>query len=160
MTPKSLLRSKVSVSRLEDLSSNGFRRVIDDPEMANHREDVRRIILCTGKVYFDLAGNPLRAEAKDSAILRLELLEPLRTDDLLGVIAKYPNTKQIVWVQEEPMNMGAWSHVKRRLEPRLPEQLALSYVGRPERASPSEGYAIAHQANEEKLVQAALRPAG
>ena len=160
MTPKSLLRSRASVSRLEDISSNGFRRVIDDAEMANHREDVRRILLCTGKVYFDLAASPLRAEQKDTAILRLELLEPLRTDDLLGVIAKYPNARQIVWVQEEPMNMGAWSHVKRRLEPRLPEQLRLSYVGRPERASPSEGYAIAHQAQEEKLIQAALRPSG
>jgi 2-oxoglutarate dehydrogenase E1 component len=160
MTPKSLLRSKVSVSRVEDLTTNGFRRVIDDAEMANHREEARRIILCTGKIYFDLAGSPLRAQAKDAAILRLELLEPLRTDDLLGVVAKYPNAKQIVWVQEEPMNMGAWSHVKRRLEPRLPEGISLSYVGRPERASPSEGYAIAHQAQEEKVIQAALRAAG
>ena len=160
MTPKSLLRSKLSVSPLEDLTTNGFKRVIDDPQMSSKREEVRRIILSTGKIYFDLAASPLRAEARDAAILRLELLEPLRTDDLLGVISKYPNAKQIVWVQEEPMNMGAWSHIKRRLEPRLPEQLKLSYVGRPERASPSEGYAIAHQANEEKIVQAALRPAG
>jgi len=98
------------------------------------------------------------AAAEDTAIIRLELLEPLRTDDLLGVIAKYPNAKQVIWVQEEPMNMGAWSHVKRRLEPKLPDQLSLGYVGRPERASPSEGYAIAHQAQEEKLVQAALDP--
>ncbi|HSO93356.1 MAG TPA: multifunctional oxoglutarate decarboxylase/oxoglutarate dehydrogenase thiamine pyrophosphate-binding subunit/dihydrolipoyllysine-residue succinyltransferase subunit, partial [Candidatus Dormibacteraeota bacterium] len=160
MTPKSLLRSKMSVSHLEDLSSNGFKRVIDDQEMANHREDVRRILLCTGKIYYDLVASPLRAEQKDTAVLRLELLEPLRTDDLLGMIAKYPHARQIVWVQEEPMNMGAWSHVKRRLEVRLPEQIKLSYVGRPERASPSEGYAIAHQAQEEKLIHAALRPPG
>jgi len=80
----------------------------------------------------------------------------LRTDDLLGVIARYPNARQLTWVQEEPMNMGAWAHVKRRLEPRLGKQLTLGYVGRPERASPSEGYAIAHQAQEEKIVHAAL----
>jgi len=158
MTPKSLLRSKASVSHLEDLTANGFRRVIDDPQMASHREDVTRIILCTGKVYYDLAASPLRAEQEDLAILRLELLEPLRTDDLLGVIGKYPNAERVIWVQEEPMNMGAWTHVKRRLEPRLPSGLTLGYVGRPERASPSEGYAIAHQAQEEKLVQAALKP--
>jgi 2-oxoglutarate dehydrogenase E1 component len=160
MTPKSLLRSKASVSRLEDLSTNGFKRVIDDPQTSSRRDEIHRIILCTGKVYYDLVSNPLRAEVTDAAILRLELLEPLRTDDLLGVIGKYPNAKQITWVQEEPMNMGAWTHVKRRLEPRLPEGLTLGYVGRPERASPSEGYAIAHQAQEEKLVEAALKPAG
>ena len=158
MTPKSLLRSKASTSRLEDLSTNGFKRTIDDQEMSQHPTDVKRIILCSGKVYYDLIASPLRAEAKDLAIIRLELLEPLRTDDLLGVIARYPNARQLTWVQEEPMNMGAWAHVKRRLEPRLGKQLTLGYVGRPERASPSEGYAIAHQAQEEKIVHAALAP--
>ncbi len=158
MTPKSLLRSKASVSSLGDFTVNGFKRVIDDPMMAEPRDEVIRIILCSGKVYYDLMASPLRAEAKDLAIIRLELLEPLRTDDLLGVIGKYPNAKQLIWVQEEPMNMGAWAHVKRRLEPKLPEHLPLSYVGRPERASPSEGYAAAHQAQEDKIVQAALNP--
>jgi 2-oxoglutarate dehydrogenase E1 component len=98
----------------------------------------------------------LRAEAKDLAIIRLELLEPFRTDDVLAAIAKYPNVRQLTWVQEEPMNMGAYWHVKRRLEPKLPKHLTLHYVGRPERASPSEGYAIAHQAQEAKIVHAAL----
>jgi 2-oxoglutarate dehydrogenase E1 component len=98
----------------------------------------------------------LRAEAKDLAIIRMELLEPFRTDDVLAAIAKYPNVRQLTWVQEEPMNMGAYWHVKRRLEPKLPKQLILNYVGRPERASPSEGYAIAAEKQEEKIVQAAL----
>ena len=158
MTPKSLLRMRASFSRLEDLTSNGFRRVMDDPQMEQQRDQVQRIILCTGKVYYDLAGSPLRAEAKDLAIIRLELLEPFRTDDLLAAIAKYPNARQLNWVQEEPMNMGAYWHVKRRLESRLPRTLTLGYVGRPERASPSEGYAIAHEAQEERIVQAALAP--
>ncbi|TMF86296.1 MAG: multifunctional oxoglutarate decarboxylase/oxoglutarate dehydrogenase thiamine pyrophosphate-binding subunit/dihydrolipoyllysine-residue succinyltransferase subunit [Chloroflexi bacterium] len=156
MTPKSLLRLRASWSRLEDLTVHSFRRLIDDPLMESHREDVRRIILCTGKVYYDLIASPLRAEAKDLAIIRLELLEPFRTDDVLALIAKYSNVHQLTWVQEEPMNMGAYWHIKRRLEPRLPKQLTLGYVGRPERASPSEGYAIAHEAQEERIVQAVL----
>jgi len=156
MTPKSLLRLRPSWSRLDDLTVHGFRRLIDDPMMESQREDVRRIVLCTGKVYYDLIASPLRAQAKDLAIVRLELLEPFRTDDVLALIAKYSNIRQLAWVQEEPMNMGAYWHVKRRLEPRLPKQLTLAYVGRPERASPSEGYAMAHEAQEERIVQAAL----
>src|SRR3984893_6599875 len=156
MTPKSLLRLRPSWSRLEDLSVHSFRRLIDDPSMEQHRDDVRRIILCTGKIYYDLIASPLRAEAKDLAIIRMELLEPFRTDDVLSAIAKSPNVRQLTWVQEEPMNMGAYWHVKRRLEPRLPKHLTLNYVGRPERASPSEGYAIAHEKQEAKIVQAAL----
>src|SRR6266568_1124978 len=156
MTPKSLLRLRASWSKLEDLSVHSFRRLIDDPLMEQHRDEVRRIILCTGKVYYDLIASPLRAEAKDLAIIRMELLEPFRTDDVLAAIAKYPHVQQLTWVQEEPMNMGAYWHVKRRLEPKLPKHLTLNYVGRPERASPSEGYAIAHQAQEAKIVQTAL----
>jgi 2-oxoglutarate dehydrogenase E1 component len=156
LTPKSLLRMKASFSRLEDLSVHSFRRLIDDPMVENRGEEIRRIILCTGKVYYDLSSNPLRAQATDLAIIRLELLEPFRTDDVLAMIGRYPNAQELTWVQEEPMNMGAYWHVKRRLEPHLPKHLGLRYVGRPERASPSEGYAIAHQAQEERIVQAAL----
>jgi 2-oxoglutarate dehydrogenase E1 component len=100
----------------------------------------------------------MRAEAKDLAIIRMELLEPFRTDDVLAAVAKYPNVNQLTWVQEEPMNMGAYWHVKRRLEPKLPKHLTLRYVGRPERASPSEGYAIAHEKQEQRIVEAALAP--
>ena len=75
---------------------------------------------------------------------------------MLAVIAKYPNARQLTWVQEEPTNMGAYWHVKRRLEPRLPKNLTLGYVGRPERASPSEGYAVAHEAQQDRIVEAAL----
>ena len=125
--------------------------------MESRRDDVRRLILCSGKVYYDLLASPLRAEANDLAIIRLELLEPFRTDDVLALIAKYPNARQLTWVQEEPMNMGAYWHVKRRLEPRLPKHLTLRYVGRPERASPSEGYSVAHEAQEARLVETALR---
>jgi 2-oxoglutarate dehydrogenase E1 component len=156
ITPKSLLRLRASFSRLDDFTVNGFKRVIDDPQAQNHRDDVKRLILCTGKVYYDLTGSPLRAQANDVAIIRLELLEPFRVDDVLATINKYPSAQSLTWVQEEPMNMGAYWHVKRRLEPRLPKHLTLHYVGRPERASPSEGYASAHEAQEQKVVQAAF----
>ena len=156
MTPKSLLRLKASFSQLEDFTTHGFHRLIDDATAEDHREEIRRIILCTGKVYYDLVSSPLRADARDLAIVRMELLEPFRTDDVLGAIGKYPNAQALTWVQEEPMNMGAYWHVKRRLEPKLPKHLRLGYVGRPERASPSEGYAVAHAAQEERIVDAAL----
>ncbi len=156
MTPKSLLRLKASASHLEELSADGFRRVIDDPEMAQRREQVRRLILCTGKVYYDLALSPARTVATDLAIARIELLEPFRVDDVVALARSYPNVRQLTWVQEEPMNMGAWWHVSRGLEGRLPESLALGYVGRPDRASPSEGYAGAHEAQQERIVTAAF----
>jgi 2-oxoglutarate dehydrogenase E1 component len=156
MTPKSLLRLKPSASRLDALTSGWFRRVIDDPEASQRREDVRRLSLCTGKIYYDLTLSPLRAEARDLAIARVELLEPFRVDDVQAVIAGYPNLQQVVWVQEEPMNMGAWAHVNRRLGGLLPNGLTLGYVGRPERASPSEGYAGAHEVQQERIVAEAL----
>ncbi len=156
MTPKSLLRLRASFSKLEDFAVKGFKRVIDDPEMHDHADDIRRLILCTGKVYYDLSQSPLRKEATDLAIIRLELLEPFRVDDVLATIARYPKATSLTWVQEEPMNMGAYWHVKRRLEPKLPDALTLQYVGRPERASTSEGYAVAHEAAEERIVQAAF----
>jgi 2-oxoglutarate dehydrogenase E1 component len=156
MTPKSLLRFKPSFSRLDDLRNGAFRRLIDDPEMEQHRDQVRRLILCSGKIYYDLMANPKRAAADDLAIARLELLEPFRTDDVLGVIGRYPNLHRLTWMQEEPMNMGAFFHIKRRLEGQLPKPLSLGYVGRPERASPSEGYAAAHEAQQERIVDTAL----
>jgi multifunctional 2-oxoglutarate metabolism enzyme len=159
MTPKSLLRLRASHSRLEELTTGGFKRLIDDPQV-DSRDAVRRLILCTGKIYYELAGSPERAQVQDLAIARLELLEPLRVDDVLGVIRSYPNLRQMTWVQEEPMNMGAWAHVQRRLEPRLPDTISLRYVGRPERASPSEGYAGAHQAQQERIVHTALAGSG
>jgi 2-oxoglutarate dehydrogenase E1 component len=94
------------------------------------------------------------------AIVRVEQLYPFPSAELEDVLATYPRVREVAWVQEEPMNMGAYWHVKRRLEPKLPKHLTLRYVGRPERASPSEGYAIAHEAQEQKIVDAALAPSG
>jgi 2-oxoglutarate dehydrogenase E1 component len=155
MTPKSLLRLRASTSRLEDLSGGGFRRLIDDPHVAD-REAVRMVLLCSGKIYYDLALNQQREKRQDVAIVRLELLEPLRVDDVVAALGGYPKATQVTWVQEEPMNMGAYFHVRHRLEGRLPEGMELGYAGRPERASPSEGYAGAHEAQQDRVIQAAL----
>jgi 2-oxoglutarate dehydrogenase E1 component len=155
MTPKSLLRLRASHSRLEDLTSGGFKRLIDDPTV-DDPESVTHVLLCAGKIYYDLALSPERARRKDLAIVRLELLEPLRVDDVMMALKRYPNARQVTWVQEEPMNMGAYAHVRLRLEGRLPEGIELRYVGRPERASPSEGYAGAHEAQQERIVATAL----
>jgi len=159
MTPKSLLRLRASLSRLEDFTGGGFRRLIDDP-LVQDREAVRRVLLCSGKVYYDLALSGERSRHEDLAILRLELLEPLRVDDVVAALGRYPNATSVTWVQEEPMNMGAYAHVRRRLEPHLKEGMELGYVGRPERASPSEGYAGAHQAQQERIIAAALGGVG
>ena len=109
-------------------------------------------MLCSGKIYYDIDGHEKREEADSVAIARVELLYPFARDQLTELIAGYPNLKQIVWAQEEPKNMGAWSVMWRRLPELLPEGVELAYVGRPQRASPSEGYPAAHRSEQERIV--------
>jgi len=156
MTPKSLLRLKAAASNLGDLTDRGFATVIDDPS-AGDRKKIERVILCTGKIYYDLTASPARAAAKDLAIVRVELLEPFPLDDVLAAIAAYPNVRRVSWVQEEPRNMGARAFVSRRVrEPLTRKGIAFDYIGRPDRASPSEGYPGAHAAEQERIVAQAL----
>jgi 2-oxoglutarate dehydrogenase E1 component len=107
-------------------------------------------------VYYDLDGHEKRQQAGSVAIARVELLYPFARDQLAQLVASYPNLKQVAWVQEEPKNMGAWSVMLRRLPELLPEGVDLSYVGRPQRASPSEGYPVAHRKEQERIVLTAL----
>ncbi len=155
-TPKGLLRLQAASSRLEDLTSGTFQFVLDDPRAQNRKDEVERLVLCSGKVYYDLDGHEQREAASSVAIARVELLYPFARDQLAALIATYPNLKQIVWAQEEPKNMGAWSVMWRRLPELLPEGVELSYVGRPQRASPSEGYPAAHRTEQERIVLTAL----
>ena len=156
MTPKSLLRLKAASSTLKDLSEGSFRAVIDDPSVTD-REAVTRLILCSGKIYYDLTGNAARADQRDLAIVRVEMLEPFPFDDVLSVIAAYPNVKSVAWVQEEPRNQGARAFVSRRLRERLlPRGIGWGYVGRADRSATSEGYAGAHADEQERIVAAAL----
>ena len=156
-TPKSLLRNAASFGKLDDLSNGGFQQVIDDPKMSKSRKAVRRILLCTGKIYHDLVSDPGYPKMQHTAIARIELLSPLPRKQIISLIESYPNVERIVWVQEEPKNMGARAHVRRRLLEKMPKGLGdIDYVGRPYRASPSEGYPGAHAAEQEKLIKSAL----
>jgi 2-oxoglutarate decarboxylase len=158
MTPKSLLRSRAAYGKLDELVNGSFREVIDDPRYeGGDRSKVERLLLCTGKIYYDLTASALYAQAKKTAIARVELLSPLPADEILALIDSYPNVKSVSWVQEEPKNMGARAHVRRRVVERLPERFEdLGYVGRSYRASPSEGYPGAHAVEQERIVREAL----
>ena len=156
ITPKSLLRLKAASSALRDFTDAGFKPVIDDPSVAD-RAKIERLLLCSGKVYYDLALDDLRHAANDLAIARVELLEPFPLDEVLALVASYPRVGTVAWVQEEPKNMGARAFVSRRIRERLaPMNVAFGYVGRPDRASPSEGYPGPHAVEQARIVREAL----
>jgi 2-oxoglutarate dehydrogenase E1 component len=155
MTPKGLLRLKQASSTLADLAEGSFRQVIDDP--AAERDQVTRLVVCSGKVYYDIAGHDARGEATHVAVARLEQLYPFPVEAYAELIAAYPKLAEVVWAQEEPQNMGAWRTIRHRLEAPLKEAaVPLSYAGRPWRASPSEGYPTAHLREQDRIVRAAL----
>jgi len=156
-TPKSLLRLRAAEGRIDDIAQGSLRSVIDDARFAENREAVERVLLCSGRIYYDLIGHADYQKIAKTAIVRVELLSPLPVRRILEVLGGYPNLKSVVWVQEEPKNMGARAHVRRRLVDRLPFGIEdIGYVGRPYRASPSEGYGDAHSVEQERIVRAAL----
>ncbi len=157
-TPKGLLRLDRASASPEELTDGSFHFILDDPTAEDRREKVERLILCTGKVYFDMDASELRASAENVAIARVELLYPFAKEQLTGLIASYPNLKELVWTQEEPRNMGGWKVMSRRLPDVLPEGVELGYVGRPTRASTGEGYSVAHAREQERIVLTALTP--
>jgi len=157
-TPKGLLRLDRAAASLAQLTDGHFHFILDDPTAAERREKVERLVLCTGKVYFDIDASERRGGADDVAIARVELLYPFAREQLSQLIASYPNLKEIVWTQEEPRNMGGWKVMSRRLPDLLPEGIELGYVGRPTRASPGEGYSVAHAREQERIVLTALTP--
>jgi 2-oxoglutarate dehydrogenase E1 component len=154
MTPKGLLRLKQAASTLPDLSNASFRPVLGDPSVDVGQ--VRRLVLCSGKVYYDLAGHELRAEAGAIAIGRLEQLYPFPVAEAAELVRSFPQLEEVVWAQEEPQNMGAWRAIRHRLEETLAEGVRLRFVGRPWRASPSEGYPTAHLKEQDRIVREAL----
>jgi 2-oxoglutarate dehydrogenase E1 component len=156
MTPKGLLRLKQAASTLDELSTGGFQPVIDDPS-ADH-EQVTRLVLCSGKIYYDIVGHEDRARADFVAVARIEQLYPFPVEQAAELLRRYPNLREVVWAQEEPQNMGAWRPIRHRLEEAKPEGVPLLYVGRPWRASPSEGYPTAHLREQDRIVRAALTP--
>jgi 2-oxoglutarate dehydrogenase E1 component len=163
MTPKRLLRHPQAAASLCDLAEGHFQAVLDDAAVAGRRERVTRLLLCNGKVAVELeTARGERQERGESldwiALARLEQFYPFPAEALAHLISGYPNLREIVWVQEEPRNMGVWYYIAPRLEGLLPPGMPLVYAGRPERASPAEGDAHLHAAEQARLIAAALTP--
>ncbi len=155
MSPKSLLRHKLSTSSLDDLSKGSFEAVIDEIDNIKPAQ-VKRIVVCTGKVYFDLLEKRRELKLKDVVIVRLEQLYPLPAEKLAEVFDRYSKANEIVWCQEEPKNQGAWYFIHPRLRDLATDKQRVLYAGRSEYAAPAEGSLYAHQAAQAELVGAAL----
>jgi 2-oxoglutarate dehydrogenase complex dehydrogenase (E1) component-like enzyme len=159
MTPKSLLRLPQANSRLEQLAGGAWRPVLDDPSGDGLRSTTR-MVLCSGKVYYDLIAEADKMQQGRPTIVRLEQLYSFPWTEMRSVLAEYGSLEALVWVQEEPRNMGAWTYVEPKLRELAPEGVEVSYVGRPERASPAEGYPAAHSAEQSRIVREALETGG
>ncbi len=158
LTPKSLLRHKLATSTLEDLTEGSFQTVIPEIDQIDPAK-VERLVMCSGKVYYDLLDKRRSEGREDIAIVRIEQLYPFPEEDLAEVLAPYQNLKQIVWCQEEPMNQGAWycsQHHMRRVATAHKKELFLQYAGREASAAPAVGYASMHAEQQEKLLQDAF----
>ena len=155
MSPKSLLRHPMAVSSIDDLIKGSFRRILFEQEQLAPK-GVTRVALCSGKVYYDLLAARQKAKVKHVALIRLEQFYPFPDDQLVEVMAKYPQAKDVVWVQEEPQNMGGWWFVRPYLEEHLPAGLVPRYIGRTRAASPATGSHKTHDAEQAALVDKAL----
>ncbi|HVY60487.1 MAG TPA: 2-oxoglutarate dehydrogenase E1 component, partial [Planctomycetota bacterium] len=140
-TPKSLLRLRQATSTLDELATGSFRPIFDDPHVSDEeRAEVRRLLLCSGKVYYDIVGHSAFPEARNMAVARLDQLYPFPVPAYAELLRSYPSLEELVWVQEEPQNMGPFRSIRHRLEESLPAGVRLGYAGRPWRASTSEAY--------------------
>jgi 2-oxoglutarate dehydrogenase complex dehydrogenase (E1) component-like enzyme len=153
MAPKSLLRAPVARSRAVDFESGSFRLILDDPSGDVNAE---RLVLCSGKIAWDLLGFRDQHSLSGTAILRFEQLYPFATDELAALMARYSRAKSIRWVQEEPSNMGAWPFMLEKLRERLPSSVEITCVSRPRGGSPATGSTALHLAEQEMLLQRAL----
>ena len=158
MSPKSLLRHKLATSTLDELATGTFQTVIDEVDQVN-KSDVTRIVLCGGKVYYDLLEKRREAELNNVAIVRIEQLYPYPEQRLAEILAAYPNVKELVWCQEEPKNQGAWLFIAPRLYDdvlKSGKQIRISYAGREASAAPACGSAYLHAKQQAQLINDAL----
>jgi 2-oxoglutarate dehydrogenase E1 component len=161
MTPKSLLRHPQAASSLRDLSEGRWQPLIDDVQVAPNRQQVQRLLLCSGKVYVDLVTSDYRAQNLNRqnalvALVRLEQLYPFPGENIQKILAHYPNLQEVVWLQEDPANMGAWEFVRPCLGEVIDGRLPLHYIGRPRRASPAEGSFAWHAVNQAAIIKRAF----
>ena len=150
MSPKSLLKDPSIASKLSELTAGKFQKVIGDPISEKNADNVTRLSLCSGKIYVDLMKSFTEPQPASLAIGRIEQLYPFPKDEIIALITKYPNLKEIVWFQEEPKNMGAWSFIETRLREIYG---AVSYIGRPESASPAEGSKPRHDVEQARILR-------
>jgi 2-oxoglutarate dehydrogenase E1 component len=156
MTPKSLLRHPLASTTLQELAEGRFQPVLDDEEALKRAESIRRVVLSSGKMAIDLLGSEKRAQAEDVALVRIEELYPFPQVALQQVLAKYPRVKEVVWVQEEPQNMGAWKYLSSRVKALLDAKIKLNVLARPESCSPATGFSELFQAEQDVLINGAL----
>ncbi|HWZ27774.1 MAG TPA: multifunctional oxoglutarate decarboxylase/oxoglutarate dehydrogenase thiamine pyrophosphate-binding subunit/dihydrolipoyllysine-residue succinyltransferase subunit [Gemmatimonadales bacterium] len=156
MTPKSLLRLPAATSSLAELTGGTFQAVLDDPEAANRRDQVTRLVLCSGKIYYDLLAAPARAGAANVAVGRVELLYPFPAELVAAVARRYPKLTEVMWVQEEPRNMGARKFALPKLRDAL-TNITIRDLSRPERSSPAEGYPGPHKVEQDRIVAQAFQ---
>ncbi len=158
MTPKSLLRLPAAASPVAELAAGAFRPVMDDPAFGTDERAavVRHVILCSGKLYYDLLASDEREARGDLAIVRVERLYPFPTDQLGAVLGRYPGVQRVSWVQEEPRNMGARKFVLPKIRHLVPFRIPMGDISRPERSRPAEGYPSAHAAEQERIVRETL----
>jgi len=151
MTPKSLLRHPLAASRASELIEGGFQPVLDDANARKHPHRVRRVVLCSGHIWAEVEADTRRAEIDSLAVVRIEELYPFPAQPLADVLETYSEAREVIWLQEEPRNMGAWTFVAPRLGDLL-DGRTLRYVGRPDRASPAEGWAEAHAGEQHRII--------
>jgi len=156
ITPKSLLRHPLAVSSLEELTEGEFQNVIGEIDSNITAKKVKRVVMCSGKVYYDLLEQRRQNEQTDVAIIRIEQLYPFPYEDMKKVLEPYVHVKDFVWCQEEPQNQGAWYCSKHNFEASIPEKAKLTYAGRPASASPAVGYTSLHAQQQKQLVDDAL----
>ncbi|HEX7735604.1 MAG TPA: 2-oxoglutarate dehydrogenase E1 component [Ktedonobacteraceae bacterium] len=157
MTPKSLLRHPLASTSLRDLAEGHFQPVLDDSRALERAEAIRRVVLCSGKVAIDLLSNERYKLAEDVAVVRVEEYYPFPEADLKRVLAGYPRAREVVWVQEEPRNMGAWIYMWPRVSALLDAKTKLQVVARPERTSPATGFSDLYQTEQDWIIESALR---
>jgi 2-oxoglutarate dehydrogenase E1 component len=157
MTPKSLLRSKAATSELKVLTDGNFQRVIGDRGPGDPGE-IRRVVFCSGKIYYELAAKRDEENIREVAVMRAEQLYPFPEAELRGFVNEFPNATEVVWCQEEPQNQGAWYQIRHHLQACISEQHTLKYVGRPHSASPAVGYYTVHLEEQQQVVDEAILP--
>ncbi len=155
MSPKSLLRHPLAVSSMDELANGKFEPVIGEIDEINPK-NVKRVVLCSGKVYYDLLEQRRKNEQTDVAIVRIEQLYPFPHDDIQKALAQFTDVKDFVWCQEEPLNQGAWYCSQHNFREAIPAGATLRYAGRAASSSPAVGYTSVHQEQQKALVNDAL----